>query len=118
MTRTVGWRVRLVEPVESGRGVLVGQWRYMAVDAKSGGGVAVAQSVLRLQKMTLGDKGCCDGVAQAVKGDIRMPGVQGQGGKPVSEGGSAQPAAVVGSGGEEPRAERRRGGCRQTAASG
>lgn len=56
----------MVKPVESGRGVLVGQRQYVAVHAKRGGGVAVAQPVLRLQDMTLGDKGCRDGVAEAV----------------------------------------------------
>jgi hypothetical protein len=106
---TVGWWVRSVEPVEGGGGVLVGQEQYVAVDAKRGGGVAVAQPVLRQQEMALGNKGCRDGVAEAVKGDFRMSGVPGQGGVPVSEGGCALSANVLGGGGEQPRAEWRAG---------
>src|SRR6478609_1094098 len=60
-----------VQGVHGGGGVCVGQGHDVAVGAQGGGGVFVAEPVLGLQQVSLGDQRGSDGVSQSVQGDLR-----------------------------------------------
>lgn len=104
--------------------VVVTQRERVAVLAQGGGGFGVAEALLGLQELAVGDRDCRDGVPEPVQADLGMAVRGGEVVEPASEGAAAQPLAMVGVGGEQPRTDRsvrrqpalaRRSRCRATA---
>ena len=107
-------RSRPVYLIEGCRSVVVGERQDVAVNPQRGGGVAMPEPVLGLQDVSLGHQYRGHGMAEPVKGHVRMAGVGTGLGKPVREAGRRQAGGVIGAAGEQPRPESRACGSGQT----